>query len=252
MSRGTKYNYEDYHKEIDGVLYKKCVNHQLYFPEEDDWLLCTNEYFYSNIKNKKDGLNPSCKRCEIIRADIRQRDNYEEQLENQRKYDRKPERLFARRKIQKGLRERGYFERYFEKYPEKMVKYNEDRRHKNHNITKQEWDACKKYFNYQCAYCGLPIENHYRIYAGESQKIDLHKEHVNHEGGDGLNNCIPSCGSCNNQKWKFTLDEWYNENNSNFTQERLEKIFEWLTEDYKQFEEINRKPKRKYNKRKVS
>jgi len=120
-----------------------------------------------------------------------------------------------------------------------------NRQHKNHNITKGEWESCKKYFDYKCAYCGFPIEDHYRIYAGKLQKIDLHKEHVDHEGSSDLSNCVPSCKTCNDFKHKFELDEWYNKYNINYTKERYDKIIKWITEDYEQYIEEH-KPKGKY------
>lgn len=54
-----------------------------------------------------------------------------------------------------------------------------------------------------------------------------------------LDNCVPSCQSCNSSKAQYTLEEWYNPNNDRrggevFTQERLDKIIKWTTEDYKQ------------------
>jgi len=31
------------------------------------------------------------------------------------------------------------------------------RYHKKHKISNKEWLDCKKYFNYQCAYCGISL-----------------------------------------------------------------------------------------------
>ncbi len=47
------------------------------------------------------------------------------------------------------------------------------KRKKKHRLSKQEWKSCKEYFNNECAYCGLPIEEHFRKYAGKLQKIDF-------------------------------------------------------------------------------
>ncbi len=104
--------------------------------------------------------------------------------------------------------------------------------HKKHEITKNEWELCKEYFVYKCAYCGLPIEEHYNQYKGEIRLTDFHKEHVNHDGSNDLSNCIPSCKNCNSEKHTSTLEEWYNKENENFTEERLEKILNWLNNDY--------------------
>lgn len=63
MSR--KIPYEENHKTIDGVEYKLCNKHKKFFPEESEWIPCTEEYFYRNKSNSIDGLHPRCKRCDI-------------------------------------------------------------------------------------------------------------------------------------------------------------------------------------------
>jgi hypothetical protein len=75
--------------------------------------------------------------------------------------------------------------------------------------------------------------------------MDFHKEHVIHEGKDNLSNCVPACQSCNDKKWKFTLNEWYNSSNPVYTYERYHKIYLWLRYDYKKYIQ-KRKPKQKY------
>ncbi len=76
----------------------------------------------------------------------------------------------------------------------------------------------------------------------------LHKEHVDHEGSNKLNNCVPGCKYCNSSKKDFSLEDWYDENNPNFNQERLDSIIKWITEDYKQYIQPT-KPKGKYTKK---
>ena len=55
--------YEYNHKEINGILYKKCNKHEKLLPLEDPWLPCTEEYFQLNDKNKQDGLSYHCRTC---------------------------------------------------------------------------------------------------------------------------------------------------------------------------------------------
>lgn len=220
------------------MLYKKCAYHHKVFPEENEWFPCTNEYFYINKKNSKDGLYPECKRCSSKRAYNRENIDKEGAKEYKHKYyiDNKEKRLtsFKKRYNIKKDEWKIYYSNYLKNNPDKINQYSAFRRqHKIHNITKKEWDECKKYFNNSCAYCGLPVEDHYRMYAGKLQKIDLHKEHVNHEGDNNLSNCVPSCQICNSEKHKKTLDEFYNSNNSNFTLERYNKIIQWINKDYK-------------------
>jgi 5-methylcytosine-specific restriction endonuclease McrA len=137
------------------------------------------------------------------------------------------------RKHGKKQRESGYQKEYQQKHPDKMRIYNQNRQHKNHKITKDEWLTCKNYFDNSCCYCGLTYEESKIKY-----KEDLHKEHADHFGANDLSNCIPACKSCNSQKWEHPLDKWYNENNHRFTQERYDKIMTWLNKDYKKFIKI--------------
>jgi 5-methylcytosine-specific restriction endonuclease McrA len=104
-------------------------------------------------------------------------------------------------------------------------------------VSDAEWESCKKYFDDSCAYCGLHISEHFNNYKGKMRWTDLHKEHVDDDGANDLSNCIPSCQSCNSQKWNFEFEEFYNTNNENYDQERYDKIIKWLNEDYKQFQQ---------------
>ncbi|GAV11349.1 HNH endonuclease [Paenibacillus sp. NAIST15-1] len=110
--------------------------------------------------------------------------------------------------------------------------YYSNRKKKNHKISAEEWEHNKRYFNYKCAYCGMKLEEHYRLYAGKLQKYDFHKEHYDDNGANDLSNCVPSCGSCNSQKWEFEIGEWYNESNQKYSEERFSRIIKWIKEDY--------------------
>jgi hypothetical protein len=222
---------KDKYKNINGVLYKKCTKHNLYFPEEDEWFPCTKEYFYKVNTNKTDGLFPYCKKCDIARAAEWAQNNRDQWRYLQREHQKKPERKQYHREIESERRQNGKVKEWIKNNPDKLKEYIAN--HQSHNITKKEWEYCKQYFNYECAYCGLPLSEHYRKYKGERIKSDFHKEHVDHNGTNDLSNCIPSCTSCNSQKWKFELDTFYNESNGNYTQERYDKIKQWLNEDYK-------------------
>ena len=98
--------------------------------------------------------------------------------------------------------------------------------HKMHNITDEEWKICLEYFSDSCAYCGMTLEDHLNKY-----KERLHREHVIHDGDNELSNCVPSCKICNSQKHTYTLEEWYNENNSKFTSDRMDRILTWMYYD---------------------
>jgi len=225
------YPYEQYHKYINGVLYKLCANPDC----KIGWMPCNEEYFYKNKKNLSDGLFPICKECTKKQAMQWQENNYERYRQSNRKTNKRPERQQQMREYAKTQRLKGYQKRWQLNNPDKIKIYNEKRKHKNHNITKEEWESCKKYFDYKCAYCDLPLENHNRIISGKIQKIDFHKEHVHNNGSNDLSNCVPACCSCNDKKWCFEFEEWYNEDNPIYSKERYNKIIQWITKDYKQF-----------------
>lgn len=120
--------------------------------------------------------------------------------------------------------------------PEKCRGYVEKySNHKKHKIATSEWEACKKYFNHRCAYCGLEIEEHWVNIRGEIKLGDFHKEHLDHNGSNDLSNCVPSCKSCNSEKHEKIFEEWYSKDNLKFSEERLDKINKWINNDYKHF-----------------
>src|SRR5690606_4751018 len=138
------------------------------------------------------------------------------------------------REAAKKQREEGRQKEWRKANPDKIKRYNEFRSlHKKHNITNEEWIKCKEYFNNSCAYCGLHVDEHYRKYNGKLQKIDLHKEHADHYGSNNIDNCIPSCLSCNVRKHDKDLEEWYKTESEHYTEKRLNKILKWLNEDWK-------------------
>jgi 5-methylcytosine-specific restriction endonuclease McrA len=74
------------------------------------------------------------------------------------------------------------------------------RKKKRKSATTIDWDRCKAWFGYRCAYCGK---------AGK-----LTKDHIiprYHGGGDMVLNLIPACQSCNSSKGKKNVDSWYRE-----------------------------------------
>ena len=95
--------------------------------------------------------------------------------------------------------------------------------HKKHEITDDEWLMCKDYFEYKCAYCGLPEDEHKIIHNEQ-----LHKEHAINDGSNGIDNCVPACKSCNSSKRKQDYTDWYVKGNPVFNEERLHRIEEWL------------------------
>ena len=200
--------------------------------------------FYSQNKTKSDGTpyiyyHLECKECTKKRTNKWREDNPEQAfLIEKRRRERMPERFKEVRRnfyVNNTQHEKEYYKNWINNNRDKLPKYNEA--HRKHDITDEEWENCKNYFNYRCAYCGLPVEEHYRVWYGEMKQFDLHKEHVDHQGENDLSNCVPACGSCNSSKRTFLLNDWYNESNPNYNMERLTKINQWLSNDYKLYKE---------------
>lgn len=224
IPRGQKVPYEKNHRILsDGTIEKLCNRC-------DIWLPCTNEYFYEN-GNKIDGLFSFCKKCNIKATIKWEKDNPQKWLAHNFKMNRKPNKMEQRRIHSKKRRENGYFKEMYRDNPEQFKEYNQKyQQNKKHEISNSEWESCKKYFNYTCAYCGMSL-------AERTIGTDFHKEHYNHNGANDLSNCLPSCKICNSSKWEFEFNDWYNQNNLKFSKQRLDKINKWITEDYKLFKE---------------
>lgn len=215
----------------------------------------TEEYFYKmKVVTKTKGiyytLTPRCRECTKDKVNEYIDKDREGFYEKQKLYQEANQEI--RNKRAREWRENNP-ERNYENQsdwritnPEKCREYSRFKlKNKIHNISLREWIACKNYFDNCCAYCGMPIEEHYYTRKGITKLGDFHKEHKNHYGNNDLSNCLPSCGSCNDRKWKFDFDSWYNETNPRYSKERYDKIIKWLTEDYKLYFE-EKKPRRKY------
>lgn len=217
--------YEESHKEINGQLHKLCKICEEWFP-------CNTENFYKS-KGSKDGLYPYCKKCNIAKSDKYIKGHLEQHKAYDKKNNRKEHTREYNRNYGKKRREEGKYRDWQLNNPDKLKQYHELYSNKKHKISTKEWVACKKYFDNECAYCGLPLSEHYFTRLGITKLGDFHKEHVDCNGSDDLGNCVPSCKSCNTSKNTYELEEWYSEDTTRFNQERLDKIHKWLNEDYK-------------------
>lgn len=229
-------HYKNTHKEVEGIIYKQCSICKEWFPENLD-----------NFYKKKDKLSPYCKECERSK-------NYNWLIQN---YDKHPVYMkndYTKRKDKylesaNKQRESGYSKEWLQNNPDKVKQYGEKYSNKAHKINKNQWLSCKEYFNNECAYCGLPIDKHYIKLKGEIRLGDFHKEHVNCNGSDGLENCIPACKKCNTSKHTENMEEWYKRQEF-FNEDKLNKIHKWLNDDYKQY--IQDKPRKEYTKRDIT
>lgn len=102
--------------------------------------------------------------------------------------------------------------------------YNKKRSEtKYHKISQKDWIKCLEFFGYKCAYCGMTEKEH-----KEKYNQQLHKDHAINNGSNTIENCLPSCRSCNSTKHNADWMDWYTQNNSIFSQDRYIKIQEWF------------------------
>jgi len=202
---------------------------------------------FHKCKHGKYGRVSRCKECLSEMNKVRYQEKRElirEQTKNYYYNNREkhielvmsnPKRLENRRKLYHTYD--GYIAGWQKNNPEKLKEYRLNRGNKKHNISKEEWDNCKSYFNDSCAYCGLSENEHYELYDQQ-----LHKEHVDHEGSNDLSNCVPACKICNSSKREYSLIEWYEPTNTrcfNYNHERMDRINRWLIDDHKLYIEPN-------------
>ena len=135
-----------------------------------------------------------------------------------------------------------YYERNKEARSEYAKRWRKENRDKtrfytsqkaNHKISKKEWLKCKEYFYNECCYCGISIDIHYDIHGQ-----DFHKDHYYPDGANDLSNCVPACRTCNIKKRNYPPEKFIAE--ANVTKERIRRINNWLSSDYKVFMKVNK------------
>jgi len=221
--------YEESHKMIEGSeLQKKCSIHEIYCQEESPWFPCTDEYFYK-VKNKTDCLSPWCKKCSSLKAREWAKENPEKEKELRHKINTNPSEKTreTKRADAQTRRDNGKYYQWLKDNPDKQRVYGE--KHRIHDITEKEWQACLEFFDYKCAYCGITLREHL-----EKEKQSLHKEHVDDNGYNDLRNCVPACRRCNSGKHIFDLEEWHRKQKF-FSTDRLIEIIWWTVEGYKKY-----------------
>jgi hypothetical protein len=188
--------------------------------DEEEFYKCkrfsnrTKEYYWY--------INSYCKECQLNQLHERNKMYPQKCKEQLHKYyiSEKGRKLY--RENDARMRADGTRKKWEDKNKDKIRQYNEDRKHKNHKITKEELKQMYKYFDSSCAYCGISEEEHLKRF-----KQKLHKEHVDHNGTNGIENCVPACKFCNSSKNTRVFEEWYREKEY-FSQERYEKVIDWL------------------------
>lgn len=194
--------------------------------------------FYHQIKTGKTKgeyiyYRPECIECTKKKAVTWREENPEAWTISVRKADSRPWVKEEKRYYNKLNRENGKTLEWQRNNKDKFKQYRETRKAKTHEFGKKDWESCKKYFNFECAYCGLHLDEHFNKFRGETKLTDFHREHVEHGGSNGLDNCVPSCKVCNSEKHKSNFEEWYVDSRRGYTETRKNKILQWMNEDFK-------------------
>lgn len=227
MAASIKNRYEDFHELRNQIIYKKCSNCLI-------WFEMNEQFFYKNKSNKIDGFNPYCKSCTKMRSTKWRNDNLRKHKMHIKKYRASEKGNRTKNKLDKDYRDSGKYKEWCDNNRNSLRKYRVIRtEYKSHNISHEEWIACKTYFNNCCAYCGLKIEEQYHIF-----NKDFSRDHADDDGANDLSNCLPSCSSCNSRKWKHDMLKWY-KRQKYFSQQKLTTIELWLSTDFKKYIKIS-------------
>ena len=199
----------------------------------------TIEYF-KNRKDSKDGFRNECKECSA-KAFKQYKENHKEHLANyQREWskankEKRSEYMatygpkhYQKNKIEIDKKHVIYNRSYIKTLHGQMLdiaKKNKRKALKGQNggsYTVDQWLICLEFFSNRCAYSGEIIT-----------KNNLNTDHIIplHSGGSSyINNMCPSVDLINFSKNNNDMETWYRKQKY-FSEERLNKIFEWMESD---------------------
>ena len=194
----------------------------------------TDQYFGKN-PDLKDGLKNECKACTSTYLKKYRQENREHILETGQQYrqenkeiirtkdkeyrdkNREHRREYAREYARKTKEVRHlYRKKYLLEHPEKPKTWKAIRKTRERKslteITNQQWEIKKEFFNYECAYCGNTAR--------------LQRDHfipVSKGGGCTEVNIIPACDKCNSSKGANAPFEWFSKQEF-YSKDREDKI----------------------------
>jgi len=220
----------------NGVIERRCTGCQKWLEENFDNFYCVNK----KAINKK--YTPECKECAKKRTDDNRSEKYDDYYRdyNKQLYLKDPQKFIESDRKHRLLNPEAHKlkdKKWREKHPEKCIEHA--KKHRNHEITPEEWRSCLKIFGNKCAYCGLPAKKHIVTRNGKDIIMNFHKEHVDDDGYNDLRNAVPSCQSCNSSKHESSLNGWYKSRDF-YNEKKYNKIIWWTTEGYKTY--IEEKP----------
>jgi len=211
---------------------KICIQCKKEFPE-------TNEYFY---KQTKGGFSGRCKTCQkeygityrsVNKEKIQEKDKiyYQENknkvISRQTKYYYKNSENYKEYYKENRSDILDYQKEYKSKNPELIKEIGKRRDNKRKILkienggfyTEEEWNNCLSFFDYKCCYSGQILTD---------KNISI--EHIIPIIKGGINNIynIVCCDThVNSSKGSKDMEDWYREQEF-FSEQRLQKIYEWI------------------------
>ena len=174
---------------------------------------CEKEY---NIKYRKD--NKEKIRVKKAEYYINNKDNISEQHKDY--YRKNKERLLIHNKEYRNTIQ-GQLAIFNSNCKHRQLKDEQGR-----GITVEQYEEMMNFFDGKCAYSGLILKQ-------ETKSLD----HIIALSEGGLNepwNLLPTFFSLNQSKWKTEMEEWYRQQPF-FSQERLDRIYEWKKYAYEKW-----------------
>jgi hypothetical protein len=222
-----KYYWEIYHRiNENNKVERQCTQCK-------EWLEENYDNFYMKNKMKLElGFSAECKKCASMRTinNLLSKPNIKEFWHEQYVAFKKENEHVYEKYRETHKEERDKYTKEYQKDPKNKDKFKiYAKNHRHHDITKTEEKALLKIFNYQCAYCGMTLEEHKKKF-----KQKLHNDHVDDKGANDLRNDVPACKSCNSRKHERDMEWWYRRQKF-FSEERFNKIIWWIIEGYKEF-----------------
>lgn len=181
----------------------------------------------SKCKETNDNFNKGQSYCRTCQAEYKKRykeKNQEKLREQERNRMREKRQDPLYRKKEYKNRDKSLFVNYAKnRNPDDSRKWGIQSTHRarakraglKYDLTYQEWEETKAFFNHSCAYCGATKE--------------LWRDHIvphSKEGGYTKWNIVPCCRTCNTKKQDQNWLEWY-KNQPFFDSVKKEKIGEY-------------------------
>lgn len=190
-------------------------------------ILVANTINFRKAKKGKYGLYGNCKEC-----DKKWREEHKEEIAKEKRYyyENNKEHILDYQKEyyennKKEIKEKS--KEYRENNPEKVFNQHSKRRQLEENqgngITKEQWIEMMEFFNWKCAYSGLPLNK-------DNRSID-HIIPLNKNGEHEIWNVLPMEKHLNISKFTNDMEDWYIQQDF-FDIDRLLKIYEWIKYAY--------------------